>query len=86
MYSALGSQFEEGLLKVVSNFVSQESIEHADYSKLMLDCVKLKLSDGPPSFPDYHTSETYSTITSISSSELDTWRTAYKLDLYYCVF
>src|ERR1700677_3510714 len=80
MYSALGSQFEEGLLEVASNFVSQELNEHVDYSKLVLDCVELKLPDGPPLFPDYHTSETYSTITSISSSELDIWRAAYKLN------
>ena len=51
-----------------------------------MDCVKLKLPDGPPLFPDYHTSETYSTITSISSSELDIWRAAYKLNpLLSCV-
>jgi len=41
MYSTLGSQFEEKLLKVASNFVAQESGKIADYSWIMPDTISL---------------------------------------------
>jgi len=80
MYSTLGSRFEEKLLKVASNFVAQESGEIADYSLIIPDTLELKLPDDSPTFSDYHTSENYSIITSISSDELERWRSAYGTD------
>jgi len=40
MYTALGSQFEKRLLKVASNFVTQELNESADYSKIISDTLE----------------------------------------------
>jgi len=80
MYSTLGSRFEEKLLKVASNFVAQESGEIADYSLIIPDTLELKLPDDSPTFSDYHTSENYSIITSISSDELERWKSAYETD------
>jgi len=80
MYSTLGSRFEEKLLKVASNFVAQESGEIADYSRIMPDTLEFNLPDDSPTFSDYHTSENYSIITSISSDELERWKSAYESD------
>jgi hypothetical protein len=71
MYSALGSQFEEKLLKVASNFVAQELSKIADYSQIMSDTLEFNLPDSSFIFSDYHTSENYSIITSISLDELE---------------
>jgi len=71
MYSTLQSQFKEKLLKVASNFVAQESGEIAEYSQIMPDTLEHSFPDDSPTFSDYHTSENYSIITSISADELE---------------
>jgi hypothetical protein len=80
MYTALRSQFEEKLLKVASNFVTQELNKSVDYSKTMSDTLEYNLPEGSLILSDYYTSETYSTITSISSDELERWNKAYATD------
>ena len=80
MYTALGSQFEEKLLKVASNFITQELNESADYSKIMSDTLEHDLPEGSSVTSNYYTSETYATITSISSDELEKWNKAYASD------
>jgi len=52
MYTALGSQFEEKILKVASNFVTQELSKSADYSKTMSDTLKFNLPEGSLIFSD----------------------------------
>jgi len=81
MYTALGCQFEEKLLKVASNFITQELNKPTDYSKTMSDTLEYNLPEGSLILSDYYTSETYSTITSISLDELERWNKAYATDL-----
>jgi len=57
MYTALGSQFEEKLLKVASNFVAQELSESADYSKIISDTLEHDLPEGSSVSSNYYTSE-----------------------------
>jgi len=65
---------------VASNFVAQELSKIADYSQIMSDTLEFNLPDSSFIFSDYHTSENYSIITSISLDELEWWKTVYKAD------
>ena len=76
MYTALGSQFEEKLLKVASNFVMQESRESTNNSKIMSDTLEIILPDDSAISPKYYTTEAYSTHISIISEELNKWKEA----------
>ena len=80
MYDALGGEFEEKLLKVASNFVNQELNSPVDYSKRVADTLEFQLPDQSSITSDYHTSETYSTIISISTEEVEKWKEAYRQD------
>jgi len=80
MYTALGSQFEEKLLKVASNFITQELNESMDYSKIISDTLEHNLPEGSSVPSNYYTSEAYTMITSISSDELEKWNKAYVSD------
>ena len=80
MYDALGGEFEEKLLKVASNFVNQELNIPVDYSKRIADTLEFQLPDQSSTTSDYHTSETYSTIISISAEEIEKWKEAYRQD------
>jgi hypothetical protein len=80
MYDALGERFEEKLLKVATNFVVQESIDSVKHSKILTDALEVQLPDRTPMATDYHTSEAYSTIISISAEELNSWKEAYQKD------
>jgi len=82
MYTALGSQFEEKLLKVASNFITQELNESMDYSKIILDTLEHNLPEGSSVPSNYYTSEAYTTITSISSDKLEKWNKAYTSNLF----
>ena len=74
MYDALGGEFEEKLLKVASNFVNQELNSQVDYSKQVADTLEFQLPDQSSITSDYHTSETYSTLISISAEEVKKWK------------
>ena len=80
MYDALGGEFEEKLLKVAWNFVNQELNSPVDYSKRVADTLEFQLPDQSSITSDYHTSETYSTIISISAEEIEKWKEAYRQD------
>ena len=80
MHTALGSQFEEKLLKVASNFVTWKLNESMDYSKTISDTLKHYLPEGSSVPSNYYTLDTYTTITSISSDELERWNKAYASD------
>ena len=67
MYTALGSQFEEKLLKVASNFVMQELRESTDNSKIVSNTLEIILPDDSSISPEYYTTEAYSTHISITS-------------------
>ena len=82
MYTTLGSQFKEKLLKVASNFVTQELNESMDYSKTISDTLKHYLPEGSLVPSDYYTSEMYTMISSISSDELERWKGAYANNLF----
>ena len=69
MYDALGGEFEEKLLKVALNFVNQELNSPVDYSKQIADALEFQLPDQSSTTSDYHTSENYSTIVSITVCE-----------------
>ena len=71
MYDTLGGKFEEKLLKVASNFVNQELNSLVNYSKRVADTLEFQLPDQSSITSDYHTSETYSTIISISTEEVE---------------
>ena len=79
MYTALGSQSKEKFLKA-SNFVTQELNESTDYSKIISDTLEHNLPEGSLVPSNYCTSEAYTTITSISSDELEKWNKAYASD------
>ena len=53
MYTALGSQFEEKLLKVASNFITQESRESMNNSKIVSDTLEIILPDDSSISPEY---------------------------------
>ena len=76
MYTALGNQFEEKLLKVASNFIAQELRESTDSSKTVSKTLEIILPDDSSISPEYYTSEVYSTHISISSEELNKWMEA----------
>ena len=80
MYDALGGEFEEKLLKVASNFINQELNSPVDYSKQVADTLGFQLPNQSSITSDYHTSETYSTIISISAEEVEKWKGAYWQD------
>src|SRR6267154_1242691 len=80
MYTALGSQFEEKLLKVASNFVEQELRESTDNSKTVSEALEVILPDNTSISPEYYTSEVYSTHIFISPEELNKWKEAYGKD------
>ena len=80
MYDALGGEFEEKPLKVASNFVNQELNSSVDYSKRVADTLEFQLPDQSSITSNYHTSETYSTIISISVEEIKKWKEAYRQD------
>ena len=80
MYTALGSQFEEKLLKVASNFVEQELRESTDNSKTVSEALEVILLDNTSISPEYYTSEVYSTHIFISPEELNKWKEAYGQD------
>ena len=81
MYTALGSQFEEKLLKVASNFITQELRESMNNSKIVSDTLEIILPDDSSISPKYYTSEAYSTHISITSEELNKWKKASRKDL-----
>ena len=76
MYTTLGSQFEEKLLKVASNFVMQELRESTNNSKIVSDTLETILPNDSSISPEYYTSEVYSTHISVTSEELNKWREA----------
>ena len=76
MYTALGSQFEEKLLKVASNFVTQELRESTDNSKIVSDTLEIILPDNSTISPEYYTAEAYSTHIFITAEELNKWKEA----------
>jgi hypothetical protein len=76
MYTALGSQFEEKLLKVASNFVTQQLRESTDNSKIVSDTLEIILPDDSTISPEYYTTEAYSTHISITAEELNKWKEA----------
>ena len=80
MYTALGSQFEEKLLKVASNFVEQELRESTDNSKTVSEALEIILPDNTSISPEYYTSEVYSTHIFIGPEELNKWKEAYGRD------
>jgi hypothetical protein len=80
MYDTLGGEFEEKLLKVASNFINKELNSSVDYSKQVADTLEFQLPDQSSITSDYHTSETYSTIISISTEEIKKWKEAYRQD------
>ena len=80
MYDALGGEFEEKLLKGTSNFVNQELNSSVDYFKQVADTLEFQLPDRSSITSDYHTSEVYSTIISISTDEIEKWKEAYRQD------
>ena len=69
MYTALGSQFEEKLLKVASNFVTQELRESTDNSKIVSDTLEIILPDNSTISPEYYMAKAYSTHISITTEE-----------------
>ena len=80
MYDTLGGEFEEKLLKVASHFINQELNSLVDYSKWVADTLEFRLPDQSSITSDYHTSETYPTIISISMEEIEKWKEAYQQD------
>ena len=82
MYDALGGEFEEKLLKIASNFVNQELNSPVDYSKWIADTLEFRLPDQSSTTSDYHTSENYLTVVSISAEEIKRWKEAYRQDLH----
>ena len=76
MYTALGSQFEEKLLKVASNFVTQELRESTNNSKIVSNTLEIILPDDSAISPEYYTTEVYSTHISITVEELNKWKEA----------
>ena len=80
MYDALGGEFGEKLLRVASNFVNQELNSPVDCSKRVADTLEIQLSVQSSITSDYHTSETYSIIISISAEEIEKWKEAYRQD------
>ena len=76
MYKALGSQFEEKLLKVASNFVMQELRESTNNSKIVSDTLEIILPDDSAISPEYYTTKAYSTQISITAEELNKWKEA----------
>ena len=80
MYDALGGEFEEKLLRVALNFINQELNSLVDYSKRVADTLEFQLPDQSSITSDYHTSETYSTIISVSTEEIKKWKEAYRQD------
>ena len=83
MYAKLGERFEEKLLTVATNFVASEFETEADYRCTITNVLDLPDIKEGSERNDYHTSSSYSIITSISSSEIDEWRTAYAEDPHW---
>ena len=48
----------------------------------MADTLEFQLPDQSSITSDYHTSETYSTIISISTEEVEKWKEVYRRDLH----
>ena len=80
MYTALGSQFEDKLLRVASNFITQELRESTNNSKIMSDTLEIILPNDSAISPEYYTTEAYSTYISITSEELNKWKEASEKD------
>jgi hypothetical protein len=74
------------LHQVASNFVTQQLNESADYLKVIPDTLQHYLPEGSSVFSNYHTLETYTMITSISSDELDRWNRGYASNLFLSKF
>ena len=82
MYDALGGEFGEKLLRVASNFINEELNSLVNYSKRVADTLEFQLPDQSSITSDYHTSETYSTLISISAEEVEKWKGVYQQDSY----